>query len=159
QGFSSNLNEMTVVTSHELTEAITDPNVNYKTLGWYDATLGGEIGDIAAGNYTTLAGFQVQDEVNQNDQLITPSTTVTPTVLSAPSVTASSVNSTTAKLSWNGVSGAADYNVYYVNGQVTVFLGTVGASTTSVNVNNLPSGSNSSFMVMAYNATSSASSS
>jgi hypothetical protein len=159
QGFSSNLNEMTVVTSHELTEAVTDPNVNYKTLGWYDATLGGEIGDIAAGNYTTLAGFQVQDEVNQNDQLITPSTTVTPTALSAPTVTASSVNSTTAKLSWNAVSGAADYDVYYINGQVTVFLGTVGASTTSVNVNNLPSGSNSSFMVMAYNATSSASSS
>src|SRR5207249_4270161 len=32
----SSLNDMTEVTSHELAEAVTDPNVNYKTLGWYD---------------------------------------------------------------------------------------------------------------------------
>jgi hypothetical protein len=157
QGFSSNLNEMTVVSSHEMTEAITDPNVNYKTLGWYDANLNGEIGDIAAGNYTTLAGFQVQQEVNQNDQLIVPTGSLTPTTLAAPTITVSSVNSTTAKVSWNAVTNATEYNVYYVNGLVTEFLGTV--STTSVNVNNLPSGSNVSFKVMAYNSTSDATSS
>ncbi len=158
QGFSSNLNEMTVVTSHELTEAITDPNVNYKTLGWYDSRYNGEIGDLAAGNYTFLAGYEVQDEVNQQDQLIVPSTTVTPTSLVAPTVTASSLNSTTATVSWNAVSGAADYNVYWINGSQTIFVGTVGSSTTSVNVSGLPSGSTASFMVMAYNTTSSASS-
>ena len=98
---------MTVVTSHELTEAITDPNVNYKTLGWYDSLNNGEIGDLAEGHYTFLSGFEVQDEVNQNDQLIVPSTTVTPTSLAAPTVTASAVNSTTATVSWNAVSGAA----------------------------------------------------
>jgi len=159
QGFSSNLNEMTVVSSHELTEAITDPNVNYKTLGWYDSLYNGEIGDLAEGNYTFLSGFEVQDEVNQNDQLIVPSTTVTPTSLAAPTVTASTVNSTTATVSWNAVSGAADYNIYWINGSQTIFLGAVASSTTSVNVNNLPSGSTASFMVMAYNGTSSASSS
>jgi hypothetical protein len=158
QGFSSNLNEMTAVTSHELAESVTDPNVNYKTLGWYDATFNGEIGDLAEGNYATLGGFEVQDLVNQNDQLISPPTPITPTTIAAPTVTASSVNATTANLSWNSVSGATDYNIYYINGQITIFLGTVASSTTSINVNNLPSGSNSTFMVMAYDGTSSASS-
>ena len=159
QGFSSNLNEMTVVTSHELAESVTDPNVDYKTLGWYDSTYNGEIGDLAEGNYANLGSFEVQDLVNQNDQLIAPPTPITPTTLSAPTVTASSVNATTAKVSWNAVANATEYNVYYVNGLVTVFLGTEGSSTTSVNVNNLPSGSNASFEVMAYNATSDATSS
>src|SRR5438552_6149363 len=35
----SALNDMTEVTSHELAEAITDPNVGYKRIGWYDDNL------------------------------------------------------------------------------------------------------------------------
>jgi hypothetical protein len=60
QGSSSNFTEITAVASHELAEAITDPNVNYKTPGWYDAQLNDEIGDLAEGNYTVLPGYQVQ---------------------------------------------------------------------------------------------------
>src|SRR5579863_1196353 len=36
QGFSSDFNQITSVTSHELAETATDPDVDYKLLGWYD---------------------------------------------------------------------------------------------------------------------------
>src|SRR5262249_49526663 len=42
----SPLGSMTLTASHEIAEAATDPNVNYKALGWYDDYNGGEIGDI-----------------------------------------------------------------------------------------------------------------
>src|SRR5437762_2123599 len=50
QGFASNFDEMTSVTSHEMAEAVTDPNVNYKALGWYDDANNGEIGDLTSLN-------------------------------------------------------------------------------------------------------------
>ncbi|MGH7138667.1 MAG: hypothetical protein ACREHD_23220, partial [Pirellulales bacterium] len=56
QGFSSAFNELTAVSSHELAEAVTDPNVNYSTLGWYDYQQNGEIGDLAVGHYATITG-------------------------------------------------------------------------------------------------------
>jgi hypothetical protein len=59
---------LTVVTSHELIEAVTDPGIGLaKTdgppLGWYNKT-NGEIGDICAGpgDSTTIAGYAVQLE-------------------------------------------------------------------------------------------------
>lgn len=157
QGFSSNFNEMTAVTSHELGEAVTDPNVNYKTLGWYDDQNNGEIGDLAEGHYATLSGYQVQDLVNKNDQIISPTTTQPPppsSGLTAPVVTASAVNSTTAQLSWGAVSGATGYRVYQVVGTQNVLLGTVTA--TSVQVTGLTAGTKTSFMVEAYNSTTTA---
>jgi len=68
----SPLNGMTVVTSHEVAESVTDPNVNYKQLGWYDSQLNGEVGDLAAGQYVTLNGYTVQRIVDQHDQAMTP---------------------------------------------------------------------------------------
>jgi len=156
QGFSSNLDEMTAVSSHELAEAVTDPNVNYKTMGWYDFQNNGEIGDLAEGHYAVLDGFLVQDLVNQNDQLITPTTVQTPppSGLTAPVVTGSAINSTTAQLSWGAVSGAQGYNIYQINGSQTVLLGTV--TSTAVQITGLTAGTKASFVVEAYNATSSA---
>jgi hypothetical protein len=63
----------TVVASHETTEAVTDPDIDYKQIGWYDDQQGAEIGDLAVGNFVTYHDYLVQAEVNQNDQLIYPS--------------------------------------------------------------------------------------
>jgi hypothetical protein len=68
----SSLNDMTEVTSHELAEAITDPNANYRTLGWYDDTLNGEVGDLCNAQTVYLNGYAVQRIVDQNDQPMTP---------------------------------------------------------------------------------------
>jgi hypothetical protein len=62
---------LTEVTSHELAEAVTDPNVNYRALGWYDTQLG-EIGDITNLNRVYLNGNVVQRISDQNDQPMTP---------------------------------------------------------------------------------------
>jgi hypothetical protein len=171
QGFASTFDELTAVSSHELAEAVTDPNVNYKTLGWYDYQLNGEIADLANGQTSTISGngtsYVVADVVNQNDQVITPSSGSTggggggggtggggggtTGSLSAPTVTASAVSSTVAQLKWGAVSGAQGYNVYFVSGGQDYYLGTVGPNTTGVQVTGLAAGSTDSFMVEAYN--------
>jgi hypothetical protein len=178
QGFASNFDELTSVSSHELAEAVTDPNVNYKALGWYDNQLNGEIADLAdlaEGHESTISGsngaqYVVQDVVNQNDQVIGPSTGQTPTPtptptpapsssLSSPTLQGSAVSTTVAQLKWNGVNGAEGYNIYLVvNGQ-GVLLGTVSASTTAVQVTGLTPGATESFAVEAFNSTSVADSS
>jgi hypothetical protein len=75
----SAVNDMTMVTSHELAEGVTDPNVNYKTLGWYDDAQGGEVGDLAIGKYVFLNGHAVQRIVDQNDFAMTPAWSVAAT--------------------------------------------------------------------------------
>lgn len=162
QGFASTFDELTAVSSHELAEAVTDPNVNYKTLGWYDYQLGGEIGDLTR-QTSTISGangapYVVQDVVNQNDQVISPSSTQpspSPSSgLSAPALTANAASSTVAQLSWTAASGAQGYRVYEVVGGQPTLLGTVSSSTTSVQVSGLTPGVSVSFEVEAYNSTS-----
>jgi hypothetical protein len=68
----STLGLLTLATSHELAEAVTDPNVNYKTPGWYDDTQNGEIGDIVAFQTVYLNGYAVQRISDRNDQGMTP---------------------------------------------------------------------------------------
>jgi hypothetical protein len=65
------VNQLTDVASHELAEAVTDPNVNYAGLGWYD-NQNGEIGDIVEGQTVWLNGYAVQRIADQNDQAMTP---------------------------------------------------------------------------------------
>lgn len=168
QRFSSAFNELTSVSSHELAEAVTDPDVNYGTLGWYDFDLNGEIGDLAVGHESTITGangmqYVVQDEVDQNDQIISPSSSPpapAPSAgLSAPSLTARAVSTTVAQLSWTAVSGAQGYRVYQVNNGQSTLLGTVNSSTTSVQVTGLTPGVTESFQLEAYNSTATADSS
>ncbi len=77
--------QLTAVTSHELAEAVTDPDINFGRLGWFDSARGEEIGDITANNpqaYVRLDGFLVQEVADQNDQLLSlfpPSGTVATT--------------------------------------------------------------------------------
>jgi hypothetical protein len=70
------LDQQTAVTSHELAEAVTDPdvnsNVNNGRLGWVDPGRG-EIGDVTENNpnaYVRLDGHLVQEVADQNDQLL-----------------------------------------------------------------------------------------
>src|SRR5204862_3749158 len=74
------IDQLTAVTSHELAEAVTDPDVNFARLGWYD-TRRGEIGDITENNPNALVrldGFLVQEVADQNDQLLSIATSSTP---------------------------------------------------------------------------------
>jgi hypothetical protein len=65
---------MTEAASHELAEAVTDPNASYKTKGWNDDTLGngGEVGDLANAQVVYLNGYAVQRIADQNEQAMTP---------------------------------------------------------------------------------------
>jgi hypothetical protein len=71
------IDQLTAVTSHELAEAVTDPdvnsNVNNGRLGWVDPQRGQEIGDVTENNpnaYVRLDGHLVQEVADQNDQLL-----------------------------------------------------------------------------------------
>jgi hypothetical protein len=60
----------TVIASHEITEAATDPDGD----AWYqDDQNSDEIGDLAQGNFVNYHGYFVQAEVDQHDNLISPS--------------------------------------------------------------------------------------
>ena len=71
------LDQQTAVTSHEVAEAVTDPdinsNVNNGRLGWIDPRRG-EIGDIEENNPAAFVrlsdGRLVQEVANRNDQLL-----------------------------------------------------------------------------------------
>jgi len=164
QGFSTSFQQLTSVTSHELAEAVTDPDVNYKALGWYDDQLNGEIGDLTS-RTTVLNGYTVQDVVNKNDQVIAPATggtTTPPTTppptpvpsLAAPqNVAITALSPTDAQLSWSGVNGATGYRIYQVSGTQATLLATVAAATTSVKITGLTPGSTASFRVQAFQGT------
>ncbi len=71
---SSQFNNETSVSSHELTEAVTDPAVGLVKgsepaypLGWYNASAG-EIGDICADKQGTVEGYVVQKEWSNSRQ-------------------------------------------------------------------------------------------
>jgi hypothetical protein len=64
-GESDELDSTTVVSSHEVAEGITDPDIgvanqtqNEQKLGWYDDT-NDEIGDVCQGQSATVAGYRV----------------------------------------------------------------------------------------------------
>src|SRR5262249_9372734 len=70
------IDQLTAVTSHELAEAVTDPdinsNVNKGRLGWFDPRRG-EIADITENNpnaFVRLDGHLVQEVADRNDQLL-----------------------------------------------------------------------------------------
>jgi hypothetical protein len=68
---ASTLDTMTETASHEIAEAVTDPDVNYQTEGWYDDSWG-EVGDITNLNRVYLNGWMVQRIANPQDQAMTP---------------------------------------------------------------------------------------
>jgi hypothetical protein len=164
QGFSSAFDELTSVSSHEIAESMTDPDVNYKTLGWYDDKLNGEIGDLTSQS-SRLGGYLVQDLVDKNDHVIAPApdnnsgtgTGTGTTTLAAPTITSvTAVSSTSAKITWTTVTGATGYTVLLIQNGPTSSIGSVTAtsgSTMSVTVTGLTAGSTVSFKIEAFNTT------
>ena len=79
--------------------------------------------------------------------------------LAAPqNVTVLAISPTSAQLSWNSVTSATGYRVYQVVGSQQVLLGSVGSSTTSVQITSLTPGTTVSFFVQAFNSSTSVSS-
>jgi hypothetical protein len=64
--------DLTDVTSHEVAEAVTDPDGGLGRLTWYDKTLNGEVGDLANAQVVYLDGYAVQRIADRNDQAMTP---------------------------------------------------------------------------------------
>lgn len=63
-GGNNKLQNTTIVSSHELIEAVTDPAVGLQDepqLGWYDDQRG-EVGDICEGQNSLVSGYAVQNE-------------------------------------------------------------------------------------------------
>ena len=56
--------------SHEVAEAVTDPDVNYKRLGWYDSARQAEIGDLSTHSRVRLNGYEVQLVVGQDERVL-----------------------------------------------------------------------------------------
>jgi hypothetical protein len=152
QGFVANFDQLTDVTSHELAEAVTDPNVNYKALGWYDTQRNGEIGDLT-NRTSVLNGYVVQDVVNKSDRVIAPTANSPRSLIAPRNVAATATSSTQATVSWTAASGASGYRVYLVNGTQTTLVATVGASATSATVTGLAPGATESFKVEAFSGT------
>ena len=138
---------VTVVASHEMSEAATDPDVGLATslgppLGWYDNT-NGEIGDICAGDpNATLAGYRVQTEWSNKDNKCeasragtTPSPDFSVTV-APPSQTVTAGNSTTYTVvatPANGFSGSISWSVSGLpSGAKGSFSGSGNSQTLSV---------------------------
>jgi hypothetical protein len=70
--FLSDIDSITKSASHEIAEAVTDPDIDYGTKGWYDNVVGGEIGDIKNDQVVRLNGYAVQRVIDKNDLNMTP---------------------------------------------------------------------------------------
>jgi hypothetical protein len=70
--FLSDIDSITKTASHEIAEAVTDPNIGYSTLGWYDDTYDGEIADIKNDRVMYINGYAMQRVINKRDFIMTP---------------------------------------------------------------------------------------
>jgi hypothetical protein len=96
---TSAFDQLTEVSSHELAEAVTDPDVDYARLGWYDPRWG-EIGDITEDNPNALVrlnGYLVQEVADRNDQLLALAASAPPST-PAPPAPAPGTGATTTTL-------------------------------------------------------------
>ena len=108
---------LTIVTSHEIREAMTDPDLN----SWYDSS-GYEADDKCAWHnlyQTHTKGFWVQPEYSNgtSDQTypgpgcVVPLGSATATAPDAPTGLSASASGSTINLSWTASAGATSYNV------------------------------------------------
>jgi hypothetical protein len=146
-GTSSTFGNYTSVTSHELTEAITDADVGIATtfsppLAWYDMT-NGEIGDICnaqQGSYTANGrAYTIQLEFSNaanNCVLPPPATTADFSLGASPSslniTQGSSGSSTITVTSLNGFSGSVSLSASGLPAGVTASFDTNPTTSTSV---------------------------
>lgn len=147
-GSSTTFNNYTSVTSHELTEALTDADVGIATtfaapLAWYDMT-NGEIGDICNGqqgsyvaNGTTYT-IQLEFSNSANNCVLPPAGTTSPnfTLSASPaslSVTQGTSGSSTITITPSGgFSGSVTLSASGLPAGVTAGFGTNPATSSSV---------------------------
>ena len=127
QGFASAFDELTVVSSHEVAEAVTDPDVNYKSLGWYDDNLNGEIGDLTDLT-ATLNGYLVQQVVNKNDQPIAPQVTTT-----SPTVSITAIDGSAAETLGGAAANGGSFQVSRTGATTSALTVTLSISGTATN--------------------------
>ncbi len=146
-GASSVFGNYTSVTSHELTEAMTDAQVGIATvigppLAWYDST-NGEIGDICnaqQGSYVangTTYTIQLEFSNSANNCVLppaqaTPNFTLSASPSSASVTRGSSVNSTITETPSGGFTGAVTLSASGLPAGVTAAFGTNPTTSTSV---------------------------
>lgn len=131
------IDQLTAVTSHELAEAVTDPDVTFDQLGWYDPSRG-EIADVTENNPNSrvrLDGYLVQEVASQNDQLlpIFPSSSQPPsptaTTLTAPAlIQAGQAVTFTVSVSPSGGSGVPSGTVTFEEGTKVLATATLDAN-------------------------------
>ena len=63
---------LTEVASHEIAEAVTDPDVDHTVIAWYDDSADGEIADLTNLEWTALNGFAVQRIADKHGHPMTP---------------------------------------------------------------------------------------
>lgn len=116
---TSALDQLTDVTSHEVAEAATDPDVSFASsvtssyLGWYDNARG-EIGDITenlSNASVRLNGFLVQQVSDKNDNLLT----IAPPPLSPPPPPPTTTGTTTTI-----TSSPVSYHGWYATATLTI---------------------------------------
>jgi hypothetical protein len=152
------LNNLTIVTSHELSEAVTDPDVSFAQtitdpkLGWYDSFNNGEVGDLSEGFTTMINGFEVQMMENQGNGFINPNAQ-THTLAAPTNLTLSAISAIKGQLSWTGSPLAQGYNIFSVNGATLTKIGSAGAGATSFTINGVTAGTHVSYMVQAFDGT------
>jgi hypothetical protein len=146
-GASSVFGNYTSVTSHELTEAMTDAQVGIATvigppLAWYDST-NGEIGDICnaqQGSYVangTTYTIQLEFSNSANNCVLppaqaTPNFTLSASPSSASVTRGSSVNSTITETPSGGFTGSVTLSASGLPAGVTAAFGTNPTTSTSV---------------------------
>jgi hypothetical protein len=154
-GFS--FNQLTIVASHELAEAMTDPGVQFAIdtgdltfAGWFDDNTGQEVGDIEQSVLMTFQGYLIQSIATQDETPI--SFNAVPQSLAAPQnlVLTAGSSASTGQLSWTSVGMAQGYRIYSIVGSQHKLLGTVDAFHTSIQLTGLPTGATSSFLVEAF---------
>jgi len=133
---TSALDQLTAVTSHELAEAVTDPDVNFAQLGWYDPWRG-EIADITEDNpnsWVRLDGYLVQEVASQNDQLLpifpssNQSLNPTTTTLTAPAlIQAGQAVTFTVTVHRSGGSGVPSGTVSFEDGTTVLATASLNA--------------------------------
>ncbi len=123
------VDQLTAVASHEVAEAVTDPDVNYGRLGWYDPQRG-EIGDITENNPAALVrldGYLVQEVADRNDQLLSVSPPVVPPPPPSPGTgaTTTTITASPVHYSWFSASVVLTVTVRSATGAAVPAGGTV----------------------------------
>lgn len=159
-GATDDFDWLTSVSSHELAEAVTDPDANYKSLGWYDEINNVENGDLLnidtvdkfLSVRTRLNGYLTQNLYDQAVNIVGADSTSTSFATPLQNVSIEKVSLSQAKVSWTPIAGASGYRVFLFDGTTSTLVSRVSGNQTSTIVTGLPQLQNLTFRVEAYNA-------